>query len=224
MTTARSIVTGALTHHLNRLSPGEALDADVSAVCLDALNFLADELNGQKSFLFRDILTTSSAISSATGTLGTTWTGLVSGDEILGATVAYSATLDVVLEPIALQQYHEIAIKSLTTYPAYYAHDGAATVYFYPVPTGQTITLRTKQVVSDFADLDTDYSMPKGYKSALSAMLAERVAPVLLGGVSPAVAVAAKAARARLASQAVNPAIIGGRAYVGPVARIKRGY
>ena len=47
---------------------------------------------------------------------------------------------------------------------------------------------------------------------------------VLLGGVSPAVAVAAKAARARLASQAINPAIIGGRAYVGPVARIKRGY
>ncbi|MEI6282731.1 MAG: hypothetical protein WCP82_08465 [Alphaproteobacteria bacterium] len=224
MTTARSIITGALTQHLNRLSPGESLDADVAAVALDGLNFIADEWNGSKSFLFRELLTASSAISAATGTLGTTWAGLASGDEILGATVAYSATLDVPLEPITMAQYQQIAIKSLTTYPAYYAHDGAATVYLYPVPTGQTITLRTKQIVSDFADLDTDYSMPKGYKSALAAVLAEKLAPVMLGGISPAVAAAAKAARSRIYAQAINPAIINGRAYVGPVARIRRGF
>ena len=224
MTTARAIIQGTLSHHLNRLSPGEALDADVASVCLDALNFIADELNGQKSFLFRELLTTSSAISSATGTLGTTWAGLASGDEILGATVAYSATLDVPLDPITMKQYQEISIKALTTYPNSYAHDGAATVYFYPVPTGQTVTLRTKQIVADFADLDTDYVMPKGYKAGLAALLAERVSPVMLGGVSAPVAVAAKAARSRLAGQTISPAILNGKTYVGPVARIKRGF
>lgn len=224
MTTARSIIAGALTHHLNRLSPGEALDADVASVALDALNFIADEWNGQKSFLFREVLTPSTAISAASGSLGTTWVGLASGDEILGATVAYSATLDVPLQPLTMQQYAEISIKSLTTYPAYYAHDGASTVYFYPVPTGQTVTLRTKQVVSDFADLDTDYTMPKGYKAALAAVLAEKLSPAMLGGISPAVAVAAKSARSRIAGQSINPAIIGGQPYAGPVARIRRGY
>lgn len=224
MTTARSIITGALTHGLNKLSPGEAIDADLGAVCLDALNFIADEWNGSKAFLFRDIFTTSSAISSATGTLGTTWAGLVPGDEIIGATVAYSATLDVPLQPITMQQYMSIAIKALTTYPNVYAYDGQATVYFYPVPTGKTVTLRTKQVVSDFADLDTDYTMPKGYKSALSAVLAEKLGPVLVGGISPAVATAAAAARRRIVGGNITPAIISGGDMAGPVARITRGY
>jgi hypothetical protein len=193
-------------------------------LALDALNFATDEWNGSKAFLFREVLTTSSAISAATGTLGSTWAGLSSGDEILGATVAYSATLDVALQPITIAQYADISIKALSTYPAYYAHDGATTVYLYPVPTGQTVTLRTRQVVADFADLDTDYAMPRGYKAALASILAERLAPALLGGISAPVAAAAKAARSRIGAQAINPAIINGRAFVGPVARIQRGF
>jgi hypothetical protein len=224
LTTARSIISGALAHGLNRLSPGEAIDADLGASCLEALNFIADEWNGGKSFLFREVLTTSSAISSATGTLGTTWAGLVSGDDILGATVAYSATLDVPMRQITMGEYANIAIKALSTYPAYFAHDGAATVYLYPVPTGQTITLRTKQVVSDFADLDTDYVMPKGYKSALSAVLAEKMAPALLGAIPASVARDAAAARRRIVGQNIVPAVINGGDMAGPVARIRRGY
>ena len=52
--------------------------------------------------------------------------------------------------------------------------------------------------MADFADLDTDYTMPKGYKSAFGALLAEKMAPTMVGGVSPAVAAAARAARLRL--------------------------
>lgn len=211
MTTARSIITGALTFGLNRLSPGEALDADVGAVCLDALNHIADELNGSKSFLFREVLTQSSAITGASAALGVAWAGLAPGDEIAGATVQYSAGHDVPLDPLTMAQYAEsIAIKATASLPRYYAHDGLATVYFYPACAGQTVTLRTRQVVSDFADLDTDYSMPKGYKAALSALLAEKMAPTMLGGVTPAVAQAAQKARNQLAQQSVNPAILSG--------------
>lgn len=210
MTTARSIITGTLTFHLNRLSPGEAIDADVGAVCLDALNHIADELNGGKSFLFREVLTQSTAITGTSASLGVAWAGLSAGDEILSATAQYSAGMDVPLSPITMEQYANIAIKTTASIPQNYAHDGQATVYFYPACSGQTVTLRTKQVVSDFADLDTDYVMPKGYKSAFAALVAEKMAPAMVGGIPAPVAAAAQAARSRLAGQAVNPAIIGG--------------
>ena len=221
MTTARSIIEGALTFGLNRLSPGETLDADTGAVCLTALNMIVDEFNGAKSFLFREILTASGAITGTYGTLGTDWAGLVAGDEILGATVRYSATLDVPMDPITVGQYANIGIKSESDYPAYYAHDGQATVYLYPAAAAHVITLRTKQVVTDFADLDTDYTMPKGYKSAFSALLAEKMAPTMVGGVSAAVASDARAARHRLTGQSINPAILGATDYTP---RIERGY
>lgn len=217
MTTARSVITGALTFGLNRLSPGETLDADVGSVCLDALNHIADELNGAKAFLFRETLTQSSAITGASAALGVAWPTLAPGDNIMGATVQYSAGLDFPLDPLTMGQYANISIKATASLPRYYAHDGLATVYFYPACAGQTVTLRTRTVVSDFADLDTDYSMPKGYKAALSALLAEKMAPTMVGGVPAPVAQAAQKARNQLSQQAVNPAVIGGNRTAGNI-------
>ena len=82
MTTARQIIAGALTHHLNRLSPGETLDADLAGMCLSALNEIADEWNGAGSFLWRDALY-SAVVTGATATLGVTFTGIDPGDNIL---------------------------------------------------------------------------------------------------------------------------------------------
>lgn len=223
MTTARQIITDALTFGLNRLSPGETLDSDLADVCLSGLNSVADELNGSKSFLFREILTVSGTISSTTALLGTDWTGIVAGDKILGMTVRQGTDIDTPVDPINMGQYQDIPVKTTTGTPAVFAHDGQATVYFYPVPTGHVFTIRTAQVVSDFADLDTDYTMPKGYRSGLAAMLADKLAPSL-GAVSPMVIAMAKAARLRLGAQAINPAILGGSANVGPVSRIERGF
>jgi hypothetical protein len=213
MTTARDVITGALTFHLNRLSPGESADADTLAVCLSALNDIADEWNGSKAFLFREILTASgSAISAATALLGTAWATLSPGDQILGATYAASGQ-DNPMRPLTMQQYHEqVFDKTATGEPDFWAHDGLATVYFYPVPTGHTITLRTHQVVSDFADLDTDYSMPKGYKSALSACLSEKLAPTMNPQLLGECQRKARAARSKIAAQAIEPAIINGAA------------
>lgn len=207
MTTARSIIVGALTFGLNRLSPGETLNADDGAVCLDALNHIADELNGSKSFLFREVLTTSSPITGASAALGVAWPTLAPGDEIAGATLGDEADH---MDALTMAQYAAITDKVSAGSPRYYAHDGLATVYLYPAASGQTVTLRTKAVVGDFADLDTEYSMPKGYKSALSALLAEKMAPTMVGGVSAPVAQAAQKARNQLSQQSVNPAIIGG--------------
>lgn len=217
MATARSIISTALTVHLNKLAAGETLDNDTANLCLSGLNDVVDEFNGGKSFLFREVLTTSSAITGPSAQLGVAWPALVSGDEILGATVQYSAGLDVPLDWMSMEDYANIAIKTVAAIPRMYAHDGAATVYFYPAAAGQTVTLRTRQVVQDFADLDTDYTMPKGYRSALSAILAERMANSLVGGIKPDVAQAAAAARRRLRAQSSNPGIINGGAGPGNI-------
>ena len=224
MTTAREIIGGALTNGLNRLSPGETLDADLADTCLASLNLIIDECNGRSLLLFREIFTQSSAITTATGKIGITWAGINPGDNILGATVSYSPTLEVPLDQVTMGQYANISIKALSTYPSCYAYDGFDTVYIYPVPAGHKITLRTKENVAEFADLDTDYQMPSGYKSFFASVLAEKMALVLLGAIPASVARDAIAARRRIAGQNMEPEIIHGSGGNGRLARFLRGY
>jgi hypothetical protein len=205
VTTARSIIRGALSFHLNRLSPGESEDADTFNTCLDALNFIADEWNGSKSFLFKTVRT-AGTVTGASGTLGSTW-ALSPGVQILGASYN-DGSIDVDMAELTIAQYQSIPTKTTSGEPHYWAYDGLATVYVYQVPTSRSVTLRTKGEVSDFADLDTDYSMPKGYKSALAACLAEKVAPVMLGLIPASVATAARLGRSQVHAQAFNPAIL----------------
>lgn len=211
MTTATTIIEDALRFGLNRLAVGETLDAETGAVCLRALNQIRDEWNGGDLGLFREILTTSSAITGASGTLGTHWAGLPSGVMILGATYKEGG-LDMPMEPLTMQQYHEqVHDKTQASSPRYYAHDGAATVYFWPALAAEQITLRTREQAVEFADLTTDYTFPPGYKAAFSALLAEKVAPTMIGGIPPTVSRDASRARQRLAMRNVSPAIIGGK-------------
>lgn len=221
MPTARQIITSALTFHLNRLSPGEVLDADLSALCLSALNDIADEWSGSGTFLFRDILD-SATLTGITGTLGTDFLQIDPGQEILGATYNNGAG-DFPIDELTMQQYHEqVRIKTLSGgLPRYYACDGLATLYFYPALTGQTIKLHAHQAIADFADLDTVYSMPQGYRSGLAAVLAELVAPGVVGGVPANVAKAANDARSRIAAQSAAPGIIGGG---GPSGNVLTGW
>lgn len=222
--TGREIIRAALSFHLNRLSPGEAEDADLFNRCLLALNFIVDEFNGRKAFLFKEKLTTSSAITGTYGVLGTDWLDVIAGEQILGATVQYAANLDVPMEPITVAQYADIGIKSVTTYPQYYAHDGADKVYLYPKANAHVITIRTHQLFDEF-DMDSGFTIPNGYKSGLAALLAEAMAPSLLGSLTPDIARKANAARTRLSSQNVNPAIMHSRGFgTGPIVRIRRGY
>ena len=210
MTTARLILQDALSFSLNRLSPGESADADTLAVGLLALNNIVDEWNGSKSFLFRTIITSSaSPVSASTGTLGTTWTGIAAGDEILGMTYLLNGA-DYPMAQLTMRQYHEqVHDKAEVSEPEFWAYDGLSTVYFYPVPNSKTIKIRTKAAVSAFADVDTDYTMPAGFKSALTDCVAEKLAFVMLGGVPPNIVQAARAARNRIAAQVCDPAIIG---------------
>jgi hypothetical protein len=203
---AGEIIRAALTFHLNRLSPGEAEDADTFNTCRNALNFIVDEWNGIKAFLFR-VIRTQGTVTGSTGTLGTTWAALSPGDLILGASYN-DGTQDIPLDELTIEQYQEISVKTTAGNPRYWAHDGQSTVYFYPVPTSVAVTLRTKGPLSDFADLTTEYTAPAGYKSALAVELAKKVAPTMLGAIPPQLFAAASAARSRIHAQAYVPAVI----------------
>lgn len=207
MTTARQIIKSALTFRLNRLGPGETLDNELAATCLTALNELADTWSGQGAFLYREILS-AGVCNGTSGTLGTTWPDLSSGQQILGASVSYGVGQDIPLGIGTMAQYQAIVQKATASIPQDIYPDGGATVYFYPAAAGQTITLRTRESFSQFTDLDTDYTMPQGYKGNFGACLAEMMAPVLLGAVTPSVEKAAIAARNRMAAQTTNPAIL----------------
>lgn len=222
--TARQIIQDALTFRLNKLSIGETMDADTADRCLSALNAVIDEVNGGLFSLWREILTTGT-VSTVSATFTSTWPAIRLGDPVLGATYAMNG-LDLSINAITMQQYHEgVALKTTTGKPSAYAYDGAETIYFWPIPSSPTsITLRTQEMRPDFADLDTSYNAPDGWRSGLSAMLAELVAPTMLGGTPPAVAKAGSAARSRLQSQSYKPAIINGGVGMGKIPRFLSGY
>lgn len=209
MSTARQIIDDALTFRLNRLSPGETADADTDAVCLRALNAIVDEMGGAGSMLFREALVTSAgAISTVSKQLNNTdWPGSALGDLVLGMSRADTASgQQTPMSPVTMAQYQAIQDKAQTGAPEVWADDGL-NLYFWPVPTGHYLTIRFKPSITQFADTTTDYAMPRGYRSDFADLLSERMAPVM-GGLTPVIAAAGRAARARLIARNVDPAIV----------------
>lgn len=174
MTRAIEIISDAY-ERCNRLSPGETLSADDAAFGFRRLNLLVDELSAQPLKLFKDTLT--SAAQSGHITLGAgAWAAIRPGTDVVSA-----ACDNLPLSSITVQQYNEQHRPFTTGTPSVYAHDGFAAVFLWPTPNGQTITLQTRGTVAQFADQETEYTLPDGWKNALGAALAVRIAPNILG-------------------------------------------
>lgn len=161
----------------NRLSPGETLGSDEEAFGFRRLNEMVDELSAQNQFLFQDVFT-SATVTGATITLGTgAWVTIAIGAQIISGEAAAFP-----MAPITMEQYGQIYDNTLPGLPRVYVHDGLATVFLYPVPTTIVVKLQTRLGVSAFADHNvTSYSVPGGWQAALSAALAVRIAPNILG-------------------------------------------
>jgi hypothetical protein len=202
MATARNIITLAL-ESMNKLAPGETLDADLAAVCLRHLNAIADDWSAGRDMTPRDVIA-SGAVTGASLTLGASpFAAIPVGEEIISAQAdGFRMRL------ITMQQYNDIPLKTESGRPEVYAWDGMATVYLYPAATGNTINLLTRAPFSSFADLDTNYTLPAGYQGAFAASLAVALAPALLGGVPPGLQLAEKKALFNVANANIRPAII----------------
>lgn len=202
MPTARAIITLAL-EGMNKLAPGETIDADVGAVCLRRLNTIADDWSAGRMMMPQDLIV-SGAVTGQSLTLGTGLFAAISGgDEIISAQAdGYP------MSPITMAQYNNIFDKVSPGCPTAYAHDGLSTVYLYPAASGQTINLLVRKTFTVFADLDTNYIMPSGYQGAFAACLAVAMAPALLGAVPPALEKMRKEAMFNVSSTNVRPAMV----------------
>ena len=202
MTTARTIISLAL-ESMNRLSPGEVLDADLAASCLRRLNAIADDWSAGRDMTPQDVIA-SGAVTGPSLQLGAgAFAAIAAGEEIISAqSDGYPMSL------VTMQQYNDIRLKAQGGRPEVYAHDGLATVYLYPASSGNTISLLTRAPFAIFADLDTAYTLPSGYQGAFAASLAVAMAPALLGGVTPGLAAAKKEALFNVANANVRPAMV----------------
>jgi hypothetical protein len=202
MATARNIITLTL-EGMNRLAPGEVIDADVAAVCLRRLNSITDNWSAGRDMMPQDAIT-SGVVSGATITLASgPFAAITAGDEIL------SMTADgYVMDPITMEQYNNIRIKTISGRPLVWAFDGLATVYLFPVPTSSVMALQDRVNFKKFADMDTVYVMPAGYEGAFAASLAVAIAPAMIGKVTPDLLVAERKALFNIAGGAIKPAIV----------------
>lgn len=160
---------------LNRLSPGETLNADDAAFGFRRLNLLVDGWSAKQEFLYRSVLTSAAQTGNITLAAGS-WATIPAGTEILSIKVD-----GVDITKMTMLQYSGLYDPTATGSPVFWAFDGLVTVYLAPVPTGQTIQLLTRTGVATFADQTTDYTALPGYQDALGAALAVRLAPTVLG-------------------------------------------
>ena len=200
---ARDIIIDAY-ERMNRLSPGETISDDDLAFGLRRLNLLIDELSAESTLLYREIIT--SAAQTGHITLGAgSWAAIPAGSQVVRATQD-----GFVLSPITMEQYAGIYDRTQTGPPTCYAQDGLSTVYFWTVPTGQTIALLTRTGAAEFADLTTDYTTRPGVEAMLGASLAVRCAPSVIGKLTPELVRAERAAKQAVLSH--RPSILD---YVG---------
>lgn len=206
MAKALEIITDAY-ERCNRLSPGEALNADDIDFGFRRLNLIVDALSADTKFLYKDVITTATQTGHIALGAGT-FAAIAPGTEIVDIVAA-----GLPLGPITMQQYNAINDATVAGTPYLYAHDGMATVFLYPVPSSVAIKVHTRQGVAEFADINTtDYSMPPGYKSALGAILADGpFARNIMGAVPPQIASEAQIAMRKI--DRYVPAIVDAHSY-----------
>ncbi len=202
MTTARTIITLAL-ESMNRLSPGEVLDADLAAACLRRLNAIADDWSAGRDMTPQDVIASGVVAGPSLQLAVGAFAAIAAGEEIISAQCdGYP------MRQITMQQYNDIRVKNQGGRPEVWAADGLATVYLYPAANGNTVNLLTRAPFASFVDLDTFYTLPSGYQGALSAALAVAMAPALLGAVPPGLLMAERKAVFNVGNANVRPAVI----------------
>lgn len=202
MTTARAIITLAL-EGMNKLAPGETVDADVAVLCLRRLNSIADGWSAGRAMMPQDLIVSGAVTGQSLTLAAGSFAAIGPGDEIISAQAdGYPMSL------ITMQQYNNILIKSTAGRPELFAPDGLSTVFLFPASAGNTINLLVRKAFTVFADLDTAYVMPSGYEGAFAATLSVALAPSLLGGVPPALIAAERKAMFNVQGANIRPAVI----------------
>lgn len=180
MTTARDIVKAA-HRKINILGQGSTLTAEEANDGLEAMNDMIASWSTQKALIFTETKETFNLTGALSYTIG-------SGQDfdttiprsILSAYATY-AGYDHPVQVIDANEFASISDKDLSGVPTQLYFDSnypTATIYLYPINYGgTTLTLISLKPLTEFASLDTVYSMPPEYKRALIHNLAVEIAP-----------------------------------------------
>jgi hypothetical protein len=203
MATARDEITFSL-RLLHVLDSGEAPTADEASDSLNTLNTLIDSMNVPGLYLYsltQEALTWPAATASRTigdsGDFNTT-----RPIRIAPSTFVVSASTDYPIKILNDRAfYSSIAVKTTTsTIPEYLYYEptfALGTLYLFPVPSVQiTLNLHTQTPLTEFATLDTAFSMPPGYKKLFRFSLAQDLAAIFGVAVPPEVVQGKKEAQA----------------------------
>ena len=209
--TALQIISDALTE-IGELAQGETPTANDQTWCLQKLNDLVDAWNAQRIHLFHETLAQHEILAvQASYTIGKGPTADFDADRPTEILKANWITASGVRGPLRILKADEyLAVTSPTetsdipraihyqpTYP-----DG--TLYFVPVMkgTGGQLELLTRAPLTGYALVSTAYSLPPGYKAALTLSLAEALCPSYQ--IEPSPTLTRQAHQARYAIQALN--------------------
>lgn len=184
-TKAEQVINRAYTL-LGIKDPGQAMDGTMMADALDVLNTMIDSWRTEEFFVYE------TAECVYTMTPGQQVVTIGPGADIDTPVplkierggFTRSGQMDYSFDLIDRVQYNDITMKSTgTTWPTCGYYERAypvASLFLYPVPTGAyELHLPVWLPLSGFADLQTNYLLPPGYRRALEYSLAEELAPGL---------------------------------------------
>lgn len=180
MTTARDIIKSAL-RKISVIGAGQTLDSTEANDALNNLNAMLAVWSIKGNMIYTESRETFTLTTAGSYTIGSGADfDTVRPIRIVTAYVTSNGT-DYPLTIINETQYAKISDKTQTGTPSYIFYDGnypEATIKLWPVPSNvQSITIYSEKPLSEFASLDTVYSMPPEYRQALENNLAVHIAP-----------------------------------------------
>lgn len=182
--TARRTISSAL-RILGVLDPQQTMKPEQADQGLEALNDLVDLMAVDSLLIYASTnLTASFSGASATVGPGGTFTTSTARPLRINHGFYRKSGIDYRITPLQTRaQYDDISQKSISTeYPEYLWYDPQVplgTVFVWPVPAGlNAYFLNVDVLLTEFADLDTAYEVPQGYRTLLKYELARMLAAI----------------------------------------------
>jgi len=171
MTTARSIINR--TYRMMIASEQLPTNQEYTDG-LSVLNDVIESMQIEKMYIYATTVASYTMTGSQTSyTIGTGGNfNVTMPTDITNAYVRYN-NIDFPMKKINMMDYGNIMNKTFVVgIPQFFAYNAAyplGTLYFWGTPDqNYTVFLQTPQLLTSFADLDTDYTLGRGYKRFLS--------------------------------------------------------
>lgn len=181
MTTARDIITSSLKK-IGVVGVGSSLSAEDADEGLSILNGILGSLSAEAGIVSAQTTETFALNGSESYTIGSGGDFNTTIPQRLISAFVTTSSLDYPLEIVRYDEYTKVNDKTLTDIPSYIATSGGYpldTIYIYPVGlSGDTLTIVSEKAFTEFANLDSAFSLSPEYRRFFEAQLAVEMSPL----------------------------------------------